>query len=340
IIALMLGRLKMSPDQCEKAYCKLSKEIFEPNYRPHDPRRALEKFRAEGKFDAIALEVAIKDVLKTVGLEDAPLMKEDDPTCKTQLCMCSSSGNSEPVHLRTYDNPNEFGDHLSDKFKIWQACRATSAATTFFESFNLKELGLGFVDGGLLYNNPVDKVMSEGKKIWPGESMLLISIGTGNAPGEALAGYIFKVAKYMAKLLTRTEKAAIDFYNANPDMIQKGLYFRFSVPGMASIGLDEYKFLPRITSETLHYLQMPETGAKLRSCIGLLTGKQGMAHDLGTFSRTHYQSRLLGRSPTCGNPPSSRQSEQDTQRAHYGVEEDWRRTGIRGHSLICIWSRT
>ena len=79
---MMLGRLKISPDQYEKAYCKLSKEIFEPNYKLRDPRRALEKLRADGKFDAIALEVAIRDVLKTVGLEDAPLMEEDDPTCK------------------------------------------------------------------------------------------------------------------------------------------------------------------------------------------------------------------------------------------------------------------
>lgn len=72
----------MSPDECEKTYCKLSKEIFEPSYRSHDPRRALEKLRAEGKFDANALEGAIKDILKTVGLDEAPLMEKDDPTCK------------------------------------------------------------------------------------------------------------------------------------------------------------------------------------------------------------------------------------------------------------------
>lgn len=230
--------------------------------------------------------------------------------------------NGEPVLLRTYNNSNEFGDQLSEKFEIWQACRATSAATTFFEPFRLKEFDLGFVDGGLLYNNPVDKVMSEAKKLWPDEPMLLISIGTGNAPGEALVGNILKVAEYMAKLLTRTEKAANDFYDANSDMLQKNLYFRFNVPGMASVGLDEYKFLPRITSETLHYLQVPETGAKLRSCIGVLTGKQGRAHDLGTISSPNYQPQLLGRPLAYGNTHSWRQSHWNPERANYEAEDD------------------
>lgn len=79
---MMLGRLRMSPEQCEKAYCRFSKDIFEPNYKGHDPRRALQKIKAEGRFDAIALEAAIKDVLNTVELDDAPLMEADDPTCK------------------------------------------------------------------------------------------------------------------------------------------------------------------------------------------------------------------------------------------------------------------
>lgn len=223
--------------------------------------------------------------------------------------------------MRTYDNPNEFGDHLSENFKIWQACRATSAATTFFEPFQLKELGLGFIDGALLHNNPVDKVMSIGRKLWPNEPKLLISIGTGNSPGEALVGNILKVAEHIAKLLTRAEKAANDFYDANPDMVKKNLYFRFNVPGMASVGLDEYKFLPRITSETLHYLQVPETGAKLRSCIGILTGKQGMAHGLGTFSELNCQTQLLRLPSTHESPSSWDFSDQNAWRAKREVED-------------------
>lgn len=72
----------MTLDQCESAYRELSQAIFEPNYRTFDPRRAFEKLKAEGKYDAVALELAVKEIVKRNGCEEAPLMEDADVTCK------------------------------------------------------------------------------------------------------------------------------------------------------------------------------------------------------------------------------------------------------------------
>lgn len=62
------------------------------------------------------------------------------------------------VTLRSFptdiNRPDEFPD-----FKIWQAARATSAAPAYFERLIVGDNS--FVDGGLMYNNPVQELLSE-----------------------------------------------------------------------------------------------------------------------------------------------------------------------------------
>ncbi len=63
--------------------------------------------------------------------------------------------------------------------KIWQACQATSAATTFYEPLVID--GTRYSDGGLLYNNPVSQVHAEGSEMFRDDETLLVSLGTGIA---------------------------------------------------------------------------------------------------------------------------------------------------------------
>ena len=80
--------------------------------------------------------------------------------------------------------------------KIWEAARATSAASTFFEPIEIgphREVCVNlshkkqylirrhqtFVDGALRRNNPIREANKESRDIWPGEERLIISIGTG-----------------------------------------------------------------------------------------------------------------------------------------------------------------
>ena len=65
----------------------------------------------------------------------------------------------------------------------------------------------------------------------------------------------------MSKILTQTEATANDFYYSYPDIAKRNLLFRFSVThGLAEVGLEEYKEIPRITNATETYLDHRETG--------------------------------------------------------------------------------
>jgi hypothetical protein len=75
----MLGRLRMSLEDCEDAYLKLSQDIF-------TPRRSkfafLSKFadflQANGRFDAEVLENTIKDCIESVAGQDDSLMDKEE----------------------------------------------------------------------------------------------------------------------------------------------------------------------------------------------------------------------------------------------------------------------
>src|SRR3954454_7961054 len=67
----------------------------------------------------------------------------------------------------------------------------TSAAPTFFVP---KAVGRRvLIDGGLVANNPTSLARAEAAQIWPGEDVIVVSLGTGTLqrriPGAAAAGW-------------------------------------------------------------------------------------------------------------------------------------------------------
>jgi predicted acylesterase/phospholipase RssA len=49
---------------------------------------------------------------------------------------------------------------------IWEACRATSAAFSLFDSIALGRFGEEFVDGATGANNPVWQLWDQAKQLW------------------------------------------------------------------------------------------------------------------------------------------------------------------------------
>jgi hypothetical protein len=81
----MLGRLRMSVEDCIDAYAKLSSEVFQQKH--YLPVRLDGQLRA--RFDSKALENAIKDIIRSQdpgGNEDL-LMKEDTGPSSTKTCV-------------------------------------------------------------------------------------------------------------------------------------------------------------------------------------------------------------------------------------------------------------
>ncbi|KAI9789620.1 MAG: hypothetical protein M1816_005929 [Peltula sp. TS41687] len=149
--------------------------------------QSLDFIKAKGKFDSKVLEEEIKNQIRNAPQGGYPpdlvLLKDPDSPCKV-FVVATHEANSALALLRTYPEPQASG-LLYDECTIWEACRATSAATTFFEPITIGRTKQRFVDGAIVYNNPIELVHREARNVWPGDrAALLISIGTGSAPGK------------------------------------------------------------------------------------------------------------------------------------------------------------
>jgi hypothetical protein len=78
LIAVMLGRLKMSVADCITAYLSLSDRVFRQTRH-----RVTIKGRVQGRFDAEELAQAVKEIVEQQGLPEEALLKgAPDAGCK------------------------------------------------------------------------------------------------------------------------------------------------------------------------------------------------------------------------------------------------------------------
>jgi predicted acylesterase/phospholipase RssA len=68
--------------------------------------------------------------------------------------VCAVTGFESTAVIRSYETDNY--DRLLDVCKIWEAARATSAASTLFEPISIGRPPTRFVDGALKHNNPIN----------------------------------------------------------------------------------------------------------------------------------------------------------------------------------------
>jgi hypothetical protein len=78
LIAVMLGRLRMSIDECIDAYLSLSDRIFQKK-----KHRVTINGNLQGRFDSEELARAMKEVVTEKGLQEDALLKDvSDEACK------------------------------------------------------------------------------------------------------------------------------------------------------------------------------------------------------------------------------------------------------------------
>lgn len=71
LIALMLGRLEMTVDECIDAYKAMSPQIFTKLHH-----RVNLRGKVQGRFDHTAIETAVKKMLREKGLGEETLLQE------------------------------------------------------------------------------------------------------------------------------------------------------------------------------------------------------------------------------------------------------------------------
>lgn len=166
---------------------------------------------------------------------------------------------------------------------ICQAARATSVATTFFESVSIG--ARRFADSLLGANNPVDEVEHAASDIWCVDTADLkplvkcfISIGTGNPGKKAIEDNMLKfVSGTLPELATQTEHTEKNFIAKWKKHYDEKQYFRFHVEqGLQEVGLAKYQEQGLIEPATEGYLNRQAVAFQVQDCIQNLTSKQSV----------------------------------------------------------------
>ncbi|KAJ7830907.1 acyl transferase/acyl hydrolase/lysophospholipase, partial [Mycena olivaceomarginata] len=246
LIALMLGRLRMSVKDSIEAYGQLAKEVFSQG--------------SDKKLKTSKLEKAIKQIVDTYSATHDPEDKlEDirDNACKMFVCAMNAANMSLPVLFRTYNTL----DYPAMNCTIWQAGWATSADPTFFEQIEVGLSGIEeeFVDGGISHNNPTAYLLSEAKVLFPHRQIAcIISLGTGqphtiSIPKPSLLNR-FPLSDAIQGMVTDCEKTHQFF--ADHFSGTANLYFRFNVEqGMQNILPNQWEKLNHVAANTRQYIQ-------------------------------------------------------------------------------------
>ncbi|KAI7770703.1 hypothetical protein LZL87_004490 [Fusarium oxysporum] len=274
LIAIMLGRLRMTVDECIVAYTSLSNKVFEKK-----SRRVKINGQLQGRFDAAALEQAVKQTLVDRGHSKDALLKDSfDGACKVLVC-ATSKETGDTVCLTSY-RPARGVAHLYDSTTVWQACRATSAATTFFDPIAIGPYQEQFVDGALGANNPVYMLWTQAQDLWGDDQLrsclrCLVSIGTGVPALRPVRDDVLGIGATLTNLATETERTAEQFRRDKSSLDDEGRYYRFNVSrGLEDVGLEESKKQREIAAATGRYIESQDVFKQMRACANSLARKQ------------------------------------------------------------------
>jgi predicted acylesterase/phospholipase RssA len=116
------------------------------------------------------------------------------------------------------------GSEIHNVAKIWEAARATSAASSFFEPIRIGNED--FVDGATPANNPIQELWTEASDTfkegdnWRLEDniLCLVSVGTGIPTLRPFGDDPIQVGKSLLAIATDTERRAEEFHRHHPQM--------------------------------------------------------------------------------------------------------------------------
>ncbi|PMD33055.1 phospholipase, patatin family protein [Hyaloscypha variabilis F] len=281
LIAIMLGRLKMDIDECITAYLEISRDVFQPKKKRYNVfGRASDAIKVRGRFDSEALKSGIQKIVVRAGEDrNAKLRIENEPKCRVFVCAIHGEMGMHTSLLRGYESKQVQEDDCT----IWEAGRATSAASSFFDPILIGQFQKTFVDGGAGCNNPVEKVYEEALNIWGQGAtkriQCIVSVGTGQPAEKAFGSGVKEIASTIIRIATETEQTAVRFTRLvapilGPSPGSQKVYYRFNViKGLEDVGLERHENKARIAAATRVYLNHPDTSINIDSCASAMRGQ-------------------------------------------------------------------
>ncbi|KAF5575918.1 calcium-independent phospholipase A2-gamma [Fusarium pseudocircinatum] len=253
----MLGRLQMTVEDCIDKYLEISKAAFQPRRSNMNLfARARDGWNIRGRLDTAALQKEIIGLIDgrpgESGLDS--LMLKEDLACRSFAVSIGKAAPDTAVLLRTYPSLRDTGLRP----KIWEAARATSAASSFFDPIQIGKFGQWFTDGATGFNNPVNQVYEEALEIWADAKdniQCIVSIGTGEPGVKPFGDDLKGLALTLLSVATQTEETSRRFAKSHSHITHIRLNV---VHGLQGIGLQEYNEIATIKSVTDRYLDDTE----------------------------------------------------------------------------------
>ncbi|MCJ1450761.1 hypothetical protein MMC28_001095 [Mycoblastus sanguinarius] len=290
LIAIMLGRLRLSVDEVIEEYKQLSANVFEkPSSRL---KRLLTKYNSatrrenlKGQFDALR-------PTQPSPHEQSDQFKSDPIRCRTIVCSIKSSQSKDfqtPFLFRSYNHSKTLSSSITPlernpddhhEFAISDVARATSAAPSFFKSISLFEAR--YYDAAVDLNNPSWEVVNEVSLLAGGSHDaidVLLSVGAGNTKGNK------SKTKFRGNSLQQdlTDISDVVHNKVRSESEQQLFsYYRLEVDeGLQDVRLNEWKPKPkgnitlqRIKHATDKYLSQEYVRSQCQQCAAALVRRR------------------------------------------------------------------
>ncbi|KAJ7445482.1 hypothetical protein FB451DRAFT_1433297 [Mycena latifolia] len=265
IIALMLGRLRMSISASISAYEKL---------RPRPKSGSTEQFKAS-QLDAVLKQIFREEKMRDVSPH----------ACKTFVCAMHESNLNAgiPQLFRSYNTPEE----PAFDCRIWEAARATSATPGLFKPMEIGQGGVRpkYIGGGAWNNNPTSLVVAEAQKMYPSQPVVLVvSVGSGHPDTIQIlrSPSLTAFAKTLKSIAADCERIHED--NARRFRNSPNTYFRLNVlQGLQGFEQQHWGRSGEVSTHTHVYLGTEDAKSKLTSVVNVILNPVVPTSDSPTY---------------------------------------------------------
>ncbi|KAF4631143.1 hypothetical protein G7Y89_g6995 [Cudoniella acicularis] len=257
LIAIMLGRLGMTVDECLKEYLDLFERLSTEHAGATDMESGSSPIIKAGILRATVLEL-----VEARGLEPTSMLRNDDNvSCYTFVCATAKINNTI-VHFQNYLLP---GEPDRTPATIVDAACATLSSAKIFEVVEFGRPTSKYVAGDLGANNPIDRVWNEAQRIWSKTGGLeqlvscVTSVGAGSPQLRAIHtdGPGFTDAMY--DIATQTEEIAKKFRLGKRELGGRDKrYHRFNINNLPELGWERYSDSEVIRFKAIDYLERYE----------------------------------------------------------------------------------
>ncbi|KAK4217663.1 hypothetical protein QBC37DRAFT_479573 [Rhypophila decipiens] len=288
LVALLVGRLRLSTQDALDAYDSLAKSIFS--------RRNM-RFSLSSRFGEEPLAQAMRDLVQRMGANE--LMK--DPAGDSQhhrmgrsfVCALPAQNQRAPKRIRGYLADDDWDQDI----KIWEAARATTAAPSYFKPMivksgtRLEEL----IDAAMGFNNPTSEVLNEAMQVLDPSCKLgcVVSLGTGTREKHLKGSFTRAVqaVKLMKNVTTDSDRVEDEVQKIFRDI--PSTYFRFTVPNAAAkVGMTKYKKIGELKVMTEDYLDSVTARQDIERVAEILCKRKSQGWVLGNLFPNEKYTRV------------------------------------------------